>query len=768
MTASSDHQDESTQPVAEPLDGAGPPADASAEQNVEAPAETVAGEAVQADASAAQNVDAPVEVETPAEAETPAAADTGESEPVAQDADAWAEADTGKMEPVGLDAEATAEAEGGESADESPASEDAGASAEGDGSGDEKKKRRRRRRKKKKGEPGEGAEASPESEGPERERRDMGLPFARFFEGHGGIGKRHAFSVGEIVAGRVTTILEGSALVDLFGKAIAVFDHNEPREAPIHAEPRPVAPSPAAETAADGPETPPAAEPTPDGEVPAVVVAPTVTVGDVPTEQAPVASEPGPSTQPPPEEADERDIPEDIEELSVDSGEGTESQAGEQLAPEVPTEPLPEVGQIARGRVGAVAESGHIAIINRVVDRTAMRARLETARDERRRVWGVVFGFNRGGYDVIAEGIRVFCPASGMSLEPIEDPEALIGAKLEFNVPPRKQGASGVVVSRRTILEREARKARKHRLKSLNAGDRIMGRVTQVREFGVFVDLGDGLEGLVHQSELDWGRVVRPADVAKPGDEMEVEVLKAEGKDRQARVSLSRRTLLPDPFQEHSASLEEGSARMGRVVRTTDFGAFVELAPGIEGLLHISELGQDLKHASEAISEGEQVGIVIERVDRSQRRVSLSRLSRQETKALEEGTLDLSTRPKSLKPGSHVTVVVEKVEHAGMVVQVKGVPGRRGRGFLANRELGTKVSGDRRKSGSVGSELEVKIIGTDRDGGLRCSIKGLETDEERRAVRDYRKESAKQGLGTFGDLLRGKLADMAKPPEGDG
>src|SRR5690606_29742644 len=121
---------------------------------------------------------------------------------------------------------------------------------------------------------------------------------------------------------------------------------------------------------------------------------------------------------------------------------------------------------------------------------------------------------------------------------------------------------------------------------------------------------------------------------------------------------------------------------------TTEFGAFLELVPGIEGLLHVSELGKDLKHANQAVQAGDELDVVIERVDPKQRRISLSKLSAAEAKAVEEGTLDLSKRPKSLKPGSHVIVVIDKVEHHGMQVQVRGVLGRRGRGYLPNRELG--------------------------------------------------------------------------------
>ncbi|MFW6198100.1 MAG: S1 RNA-binding domain-containing protein, partial [Myxococcota bacterium] len=423
-----------------------------------------------------------------------------------------------------------------------------------------------------------------------------------------------------------------------------------------------------------------------------------------------------------------------------------------------PPEP-PPVGSIFRGRVGAVAESSHVALINRIIDRDAVKAKLAKAQEDKQRVSGVIFGFNRGGFDVIVEGIRAFCPASAMALEPIEDPRPYVGRKLEFTLPPNK-GGGGIIVSRRGILEREARKRARQRLKSIERGHRMVGRVTDVREFGLFVDLGEGLEGMVHASELSWQREARPRDVAKPGDEVIVRVLEvkpANRKDRLGRVSLSMRAVEPDPWDQHSELLQTGVPRKGRVVRTTDFGAFVEVAPGIDGLLHISELGKELSHASQAVKEGEELDVVVDRVDRQQRRISLSKLSPMEAELVDKGELDLSKRPKSLKPGSHISVLVERVEHAGVLVKVQGVLGKRGRGFIPNRELQSPEGNVDRKQLQPGSTLEVKVIGTDREGGLRCSVRARFLDEERKAVQQYRKEASKQGLGTFGDLLRAKL-----------
>jgi small subunit ribosomal protein S1 len=168
-----------------------------------------------------------------------------------------------------------------------------------------------------------------------------------------------------------------------------------------------------------------------------------------------------------------------------------------------------------------------------------------------------------------------------------------------------------------------------------------------------------------------------------------------------------------------------------------------------------------LTHAKQALNEGDEIDVVIERVDREQRRISLSKLSESDAKAMEAGEIEFGKAPRSVKPGSHVAVVVKRVEHGGVQVQVDGMLGKRGRGFIPSREL-QDVGGQSRKGPSQGDVIEVKVIGTERDGTLRCSIRARLLDEERRAVKEYRKESAKQGLGTFGDLLKAKLGDSSE------
>ncbi|MDB4974226.1 MAG: ribosomal protein S1p [Myxococcaceae bacterium] len=739
-------------------------------------------------------------------------------------------------------------ADAGEEGEETEGESEGG---EASASADPAKKKRRRRRRKKpgakdangmavEGAVAEGAAAVPHerSERPERgergergekgerpQREGAGGVFSRFFDSGPNAGKRHAFSAGEVVAGRVIRVNDGAFVVDLFGKATAFVDIFEPHEVPALPEPPApvlvqaapaVAPSASTEAAPSNESTssePTSAEAT--GEQTAAAAIAESALGVQPVEDAPIdapQAEVEPAAIQAPAEpaavdpvaaspeveaaagADGATGPGDAQTygatvaesaFGADAGAGSEelssngaeAEAAEhhdeahaeaehhddagheesEAEPEPAPPPPPALGTIFRGRIGSVAESGHVVLVNRIIDTQAAKQRIVKAREQRQRVRGVVYGFNRGGFDVLVEGVRVFCPASGMALGPVENPETVLGQRLEFTVPPAKAGTHGLVVSRRGILERQQRKQAKQLFRSLTPGQKLKGRVTQVREFGLFVDLG-GFEGLVHQSELSFNRGVRPQDVAQPGDEVEVQVLRVgEGQTRKERerVSLSMKTLLADPWSEHKELLEPGNIVTGKVVRTTEFGAFVELAPSIEGLLHISELGRELKHANQAIEEGATIRVIVERVDRGARRISLSKLSAAEEKALDSGVDPKSG--KAPKPGQHLTVVVEKVEHHGLLVQIPGVFGRRGRGFIPNAEMGTERGTDHRRGFPPGTNVPVKVVGVDRDGGFRFSRKAVTFEEEKKAVQDYRREAARHGLGTFGDLLRAKL-----------
>ena len=344
-------------------------------------------------------------------------------------------------------------------------------------------------------------------------------------------------------------IEDGAAVIDLFGKALAVMDAFEPAEiAEITAETETEEPTEGAVEAGEA-ESAAEAEGTPGAE--AIEAGAEVIEAEAAPEPAPVddaetvpaaadAAQHAPDADAAPAAGEEAQAAKDeTDEGELDDETSAGSVAAVSLPPEVEAyqvpalaESSPEVGSIFRGRVVSVSESGHVAIVNRAIDKPLVKARLRAIRGERVSVMGLVFGFNRGGFDVLVDGVRCFCPASGMAFESIEDPSEYVAKKLEFTLPPAKGAGRSLVVTRRALLERERRRAARERFKSLEAGQRFEGRVVDVRDFGAVIDIGGGVEGLVHASELSWTRGSRPADEVKRGDLVNVEVLEVRPPDR--------------------------------------------------------------------------------------------------------------------------------------------------------------------------------------------------------------------------------------------
>jgi len=244
-------------------------------------------------------------------------------------------------------------------------------------------------------------------------------------------------------------------------------------------------------------------------------------------------------------------------------------------------------------------------------------------------VEGVVSGINKGGAEVQVRGMRAFCPLSQLDLRYVEDPAQFVGQRLAFKVSQFEEGRTrpNIVLSRRAILEEE-QKSRAAEVRSrIQVGSKVTGKVTSLASYGAFVDLG-GLEGMLHVSEIGYSRLAHPKEVLNVGDEIEVEVIKIEkGKDEKKpeRISLSRRSLEKDPWQEAASSFPDGTEVPGKVMRMESFGAFVEIAPGVEGLLHISEIGggRRLNHPREALQQGQEIPVRVLNVDTGKRRISL-------------------------------------------------------------------------------------------------------------------------------------------------
>jgi small subunit ribosomal protein S1 len=257
------------------------------------------------------------------------------------------------------------------------------------------------------------------------------------------------------------------------------------------------------------------------------------------------------------------------------------------------------------------------------------RAELVQAAELGLPVDGTVTEVVKGGLSVDVAGVRGFCPASQVDVRFVEDLSPLVGQKLTFRVTRYEPGPRGnLVLSRRAVLEVDRAARAVETMGKLVPGAVVRGRVTAFKPYGAFVDLG-GVEGMLHVSELGYARVEKPEEVLAVGQDVDVQVLKVEepeGRDGKLKISLSLKALAEDPWRAATADLVEGATVKGTVTRLQQFGAFVEIAPGIEGLVHISELGagRRVNHPKEVVKVGQEVEVSVLGVDLEKRRVSLS------------------------------------------------------------------------------------------------------------------------------------------------
>lgn len=303
------------------------------------------------------------------------------------------------------------------------------------------------------------------------------------------------------------------------------------------------------------------------------------------------------------------------------------------------------------------ARSGSI-VLKRTLGRGGhVAGELEQALEHGIAVEGVVTGENKGGYDVQIAGHRAFCPATQIDLRR-GDPAQYVGQRLRFRVTRIEAGGRNVVVSRRQLLEDEAAAQAKETWSRLEVGAVVRGTVTSLRDFGAFVDIG-GVEALIHVSELGHARVEDPASVLEVGRTVEAQVVKLEPDPAggRGRVGLSLRALEPDPWQTAPERFPVGATVKGTVRRLEPFGAFVELAPGLDGLVHVSRLVLDrrISHPRQAVTIGDEVEVTVLSVEPEKRRIGLSmveskRRARETAEAAERGeTAALLARSQDAK-----------------------------------------------------------------------------------------------------------------------
>lgn len=286
---------------------------------------------------------------------------------------------------------------------------------------------------------------------------------------------------------------------------------------------------------------------------------------------------------------------------------------------------LVAVGQTIEARVAQDA-GGVLSLRIKVMRGPEAKAELVSAQELGLPVDGLVTEVIKGGLTVDVAGVRGFCPASQIDNRFVEDQSGYVGQRLTFRITRYEPGGRGnLVLSRRVLLEEEREKLAAKTREHLKVGAVLRGKVVGFKPFGAFVDLG-GIEGMLHVSELGFSRVERPEDVLTLGQEVDVAVLKIEPGEKGQRIALSLKALATDPWQDASRTLTDGARVKGKITRMQPFGVFVEVAPGIEGLVHISELGagRRINHPREVVSEGQEVEVAVMGIDPERRRVSLS------------------------------------------------------------------------------------------------------------------------------------------------
>lgn len=265
---------------------------------------------------------------------------------------------------------------------------------------------------------------------------------------------------------------------------------------------------------------------------------------------------------------------------------------------------------------------GTISLSHRRAKRMKVLDELEALQEQEKNVKGTIIQRIKGGYTVEIQGIEAFLPGSHVDLRPVPDMDALVNQEYDFRILKINRKRSNVIVSRRVILEEEREHQRDQLLETLEEGQVLTGKVKNITEYGVFVDLG-GLDGLLHITDMSWKRIKHPKEMVQMGDSLELKVLNYDREGQ--KVSLGMKQLVPNPWEGIAEKYPPEQRFTGKVTNIVDYGAFVELEPGVEGLVHISEMSwtRKLRHPSQMVHVGDEVDVVILSVDAERKRISL-------------------------------------------------------------------------------------------------------------------------------------------------
>ena len=455
---------------------------------------------------------------------------------------------------------------------------------------------------------------------------------------------------------------------------------------------------------------------------------------------------------------------------------------------------------------------------------------LENAFEAQERVTGVIFGRVKGGFTVDLGGAVAFLPGSQVDVRPVRDAGPLMGLKQPFQILKMDRRRGNIVVSRRAILEESRAEQRAEVIGNLTEGQTVDGVVKNITEYGAFVDLG-GVDGLLHVTDMAWRRVNHPSEILTIGETIKVQVIKINKETH--RISLGMKQLQEDPWDVVAAKYPLESSHTGRVTNITDYGAFVELEPGVEGLVHVSEMSWTKKnvHPGKIVSTSQEVEVMVLEIDGSKRRVSLglkqtmrnpwevfaethpegtevegevknitefglfiglegdidgmvhlsdidwNRVGEEAVKDYTKGetvsakVLDVDVEKErislgikqleddpfanamdGLKRGQVVTTVITQVQDNGIEVQVTdGVTG-----FIRRSDLARDRDDQRTDRFAVGEKVDAKITAIDsKTRKISLSIKARETEEEQEAMAEYGSTDSGASLGDIlGEALK--------------
>ncbi len=342
---------------------------------------------------------------------------------------------------------------------------------------------------------------------------------------------------------------------------------------------------------------------------------------------------------------------------------------------------------------------------------------LDVALDKGTIITGMVSGKVKGGLTVMVNGIRAFLPGSLVDTRPVKDTSMFEGKELEFKVIKLDKKRNNVVVSRRAVMEENLGADRAALLETLKEGAIVKGVVKNITDYGAFVDLG-GIDGLLHITDLAWRRVKHPSEVLNVGDEVEAKILKFD--QEKNRVSLGMKQLGDDPWTGLSRRYPQGTRLFGKVTNLTDYGSFIEIESGIEGLVHVSEMDWTNKnvHPAKVVSLGDEVEVMILEIDEDRRRISLG-MKQCMPNPWDEFSM-------SHKKGDKVKGAIKSITDFGVFI---GLPGNID-GLVHLSDLSWNVAGEEAvKNYKKGDEVEAVVLAIDVERErISLGIKQLDTD----------------------------------------